>query len=67
MLDVQMKLPHFSEIITKEIHRAIYKEALDIQLAHFGPSLCQYLTKKNNKTVTTYTQANCQIRDPNIC
>ena len=62
-----LKLPHFSEIITKEIRRAIYKEELDIQLAHSRPSLCQYLTKKNNNTITTCTQANCPIRDPNIC
>ena len=62
-----LKLPHFSEIITKEIHRAIYKEGLDIQLAHSGPSQHQYLMKKNNNTITTYTLVNCPIRDPNIC
>ena len=61
-----LKLPHFSEIITKEIRRAIYKEGLDIQLAQPGPSLRQYLTKKNNNTITTHTLANCPIRDPNI-
>ena len=50
-----LKLPHFSEIITKEIRRAIYKKGLDIRLAHSGPSQCQYLTKKNNNTSTTCT------------
>ena len=34
-----LNLPHFSEIITKEIRRVIYKEGLHIQLAHSGPSL----------------------------
>ena len=34
-----LKLPHFSEIITKEIHRATYKEGLVIQLAHSRPLL----------------------------
>ena len=34
-----LKLPHFSEIITKETHRAIFKEGLDIQLTHSRPSL----------------------------
>ena len=58
-----LKLPHFSEIITKEICRAIYKEGLDIQLAHSGASLCQYLMKKNNNTITTCTLADCPIRD----
>ena len=62
-----LKLPHFSEIITKEIRRAIYKKGLDIQLAYSGPSLRQYPTKKNNNTVTTCTLANSPIRDPNIC
>ena len=62
-----LQLPHFSEIITKEIHRSINKEGLDIQLAHPGSSLRQYLTKKNNNTITTCTQANCPIRYPNIC
>ena len=67
-----LKLPHFKEIITKEIitkeiRRAIYKEGLDILLAHPEPSLCQYLTKKNNNIVTTCTLANYPIRDPNIC
>ena len=62
-----LKLPHFSEIITKEIGRVIYKEGLDVQLAHSGPSLHQYLTKKNNNTVSTCTLANCPIRDLNIC
>ena len=61
-----LKLPHFSEIITKEIRQAIYKEGFDIQLAHFRPSLRQYLTKKNNNTVTTCTLAHCSVRDPNI-
>ena len=41
-----LKLPHFSETITKEIRKAIHKEGLDIQLAHTGPSLRQHLTKK---------------------
>ena len=62
-----LKLPHFREIMTKEIHRAFYKERLDIQLAHSRPLLCQYLTKKNHNTITTCTVANCPIRDPNIC
>ena len=62
-----LKLPHFSEIITKEIRWAIYKGGLDIQLAHSGLSLRQYLTKKNNYTITTCTLANSPIRDPNIC
>ena len=62
-----LKLPHFSEIIIKEIHRAIYKKGLDIQLAHSGPTLRQYLTKKNNNAVTTCTLANCPRKDPNIC
>ena len=51
-----LKLPHFSEIITKEIHRAIYKEGLDIQLAQSEPSLRQYLTNKNNNTIITRGQ-----------
>ena len=62
-----LKLPNFMEIITKKIHWAIYKEGIDIQLAHSRPSLHQYLMKKNNNTVTTCTLANCLIRDPNIC
>ena len=63
-----LKLLHFSEIITKEICRAIYKEVLDIQLAHSRLSLCQYLIKKNNNNnVTTCTVANYPLRDPNIC
>ena len=62
-----LKLPHFSEIITKEIHGAIYKEGQDMQLAHSGLSLRQYITKKNNNTITTCTLAHCPIRDPNIC
>ena len=62
-----LKLPRFSEVITKEIYRAIYKEGIDIQLPHARPSLCQYLMKKNNNTVTTCTPANCPISDPNIC
>ena len=62
-----LKLPRFSEIISKEIRRAIYKEGLDTQLAHSGPSLHQYLMKKNKSTVTTCTLANYPIRDPNIC
>ena len=63
-----LNLPHFSEIITKEIRRAIHKGALDIQLSHYRSSLRQYLAKKkNNNTVTTCTLANCPIRDPNIC
>ena len=41
-----LKLPDFSENITKEIRRAINKEGPDIQLAHSGPSQRQYLTKK---------------------
>ena len=61
-----LRLPHFSEIISKEIRRAIYQEGLNIQLAHSGPSQRQYLTKKNNNTITTCTQANSSIRDPNI-
>ena len=61
-----LKLPHFSEIITKEIQRAIYKEGLDIQVSHSGPTLHQYLTKKNNNTITC-TLANSPIREPNIC
>ena len=61
------KLPHFSEIITKEICRVIYKEELHIQLTHSGPSLRQRLTKKNNNTITTFTLANCPIRDRIIC
>ena len=62
-----LKLPHFSEIITKKIRRAIYQEGLNIQLAHFGPSPCQYLMKKNHNTITTCTQVNCSLRDPNTC
>ena len=62
-----LKLPHVSEIVTKEIGRAIYKEGLDIQLAHSGPSLCQNLTKKNSNTIITCTQTNWPIRDPNLC
>ena len=61
-----LKLPHISEIITKEIRRAIYKEGLDIQLTHSGPSRRQYLTKNDINTVTTCTLANCPIRNPNI-
>ena len=60
-----LKLPHFSEIITKEIRRAIYKEGLNIQLAHSGPLLHQYLTKKNNNTIAICILANCLIRDLN--
>ena len=41
-----LKLPHFGQIISKEIRRAIFKEGLNIQLTHSGPSLRQYLTKK---------------------
>ena len=62
-----LKLPHFSEIIIKWICRAIYKEGLDIQMTHSGPSLCQYPTKKNDNTITTCILANCPIRHPNIC
>ena len=62
-----LKLTHFSEIITKEIHRAIYKEGLDIQLTQFKSSVCQYWTKRNNNTITTCILANCPKRDPNIC
>ena len=41
-IDTDQKIiTHFSEIITKEICRAIYKEGQDIQLAHSGPSLRQ--------------------------
>ena len=47
-----LKLPHFNEIITKEIRCAIYKEGWDIQQGHSRPSLRQYLTKKNNNTNT---------------
>ena len=61
-----LKLPCFSEIITKEIRRAVCKEGIYIQLAHPGSSLRQYQTKKNN-TITTCTLANCPNRDPNIC
>ena len=61
-----LKLPHFSEIIIKEIRKAIYKEELDIQLAHTGLSL-HHQMKKNNITITTCTLANCPIRDPDIC
>ena len=43
-----LKLPHFREIIIKEIRRAIHKEGLDIQLGHSGPLPRQYLMKKNN-------------------
>ena len=35
-----LKLPHFSEIITKETCLAIYKERLYIQQAHSIPSQC---------------------------
>ena len=62
-----LKLPHFSEIITKEIRSAIYTKGLDVQLAHYPPSLREYLTKKNNHTVTTFTLVHCSIRYPNIC
>ena len=62
-----LKLPHFSEIITKEIRRAIYKEGLDIQLSHPRHSQRQYLTKENNNTVTICTHANCPTRNLNIC
>ena len=62
-----LKLPHFSEIITKEIRRAIYKEGLKIHLDYFGPLLRQYQTKKNDNTITTCTLANSPIRDPKIC
>ena len=62
-----LKLSRFSEIIPKEICRAIDKNRLDKQLAYSGPSLYQYLTKKNNNTVTTCTLAIYPIRDPNIC
>ena len=56
-----LKLPHFSKFITKEICWAINKEGLDIQLAHSGPTLRQYLTKKHNVTITTCILANlCQ-------
>ena len=58
-----LKLPHFSKMITKEIRRVIYKEGLDIQLAYSGPSLRQYLTKKNNNTVTTCSLANSPIKE----
>ena len=62
-----LKLPHFSETITKEIRKAIHKEGLDIQLAHSGPSLRQHLTKKHKNVITACTLANCPIRDPNTC
>ena len=62
-----LKIPNFSEIITKEIRKAIYMEGLDIQLAHSGPSRRQYVTKKNNNTVETGTLGNCPKRDPDIC
>ena len=60
------KLPHFREIITKEIRRAIYKEEVDIQMANSGTSR-QYLTNKKKNTVTACTLANCSRRDPNTC
>ena len=62
-----LKQPHFSEITTKEISRAIYKEGLDIKLAHCGPLLRQYLTKKNNNTITTSSLANCPTKNRNTC
>ena len=61
-----LKLKHFGEIITEGIRRAIYKEGLVIQLEYSGPSIHQYLTKKNNNTITTCNLANCPIRDTNI-
>ena len=45
----------------------IYKEGLDIQLAHSRPPLTQYLMTKNNNIVTTCILANYPKRDPNIC
>ena len=36
-----LKLPRFSEILTKETRTAIYKEGLNIQLTHSRPSLRQ--------------------------
>ena len=45
-----LKLPHFSEIITKKIRRAIYKEGLDIQLAHSGPSQRQRIKHVHKPT-----------------
>ena len=48
-----LKLTHFSEIITKEIRRAISKEGLHMQLVHSRLSLRQYLTKKNPNTIAT--------------
>ena len=41
-----LKLPHFSELITKEIRSAMYKEELDIQLVHFRLSQRQYQRRK---------------------
>ena len=58
---------HFYEIIAQEIRRTIYKEGLDIKLVHSGPSLRQYLTKKNNNTIITQTLANFPIKNPKIC
>ena len=52
--------------ITKEVSKAIYKEGLEIQLAHSSPSLGQYLTKKNPNTIAICTLADCLIRKPNI-
>ena len=61
-----LKLPYFSRIITKEIRWAIYKEALDIKLAHPDP---HYTNTKQRKIQYCHNMhlANCPVRYPNIC
>ena len=62
-----LRFPHFNEKITAAIRRAIKKEGLDIQIAHYGPSLRRKLSKNQNKTTTACTLANCPIQDTEIC
>ena len=64
-----LRLPHFSEkiITTAPIRSAIQREGLDIQLAHYGPSLRRQLSKNNYKNSTNCTLANCPIRDTGMC
>jgi len=62
-----LRLPHFNESITAAIRKAIRKEGLDIQLAHYGPSLRRQLSKNQHKNTNNCTLANCPIRGTDMC
>ena len=44
-----------------------YLEGLDIQLAHYGPSLRRQLSKNQHKNTNNCTLANCPIRGTGMC